>query len=863
MQNSEPIIEPIQPKKSFFGKLLKLFFWLIFTVLLLLITAVSLVFIYEDDVKEIIVSELNKNLNAEIRIDPKNIDLTILNTFPDCALQFKDITCMEAIKSNKRDTLLHAHILQLKFDVKDLWNKKYDIKKIRLSEAFCRLKISSKGKPNYIVWKESADTSKENDSLKFSLELIEFSDVRVSYHDLKDKFKTELVLNEVEFSGKFSDADYEMQSKGNLTINRIKSNKTDYLKSKNVKYNTSVLVSGDLYQINTCEVSLNKMNIEAVGRLIYGDSLSKMDVSFEGKNLDIQSVLSLLPESYKSNIKDYTSQGNFYASGTLKYQNTLDLNIDFGVTNTTIVYEPKNASATNLNAKGRYVSNKNSSLLELKNVSARLMNDAISGNLSISNFNDPFIDLDVVGTLDLQNLTQFWPIDTLSKLKGKIAFNSKIKSSVEELKKNILSENSVFDLEASISGLVIQFKTQQDSTNVNTCELKALNRSLEVKNLGIHKGKSDLLIDGTIQGAYNYIMDSKNQLKIYGNLKSKNIVIEDFIFNGNSNEDHKSEISIPDNINFVLDASIQNMSFGKFTSSNLAGNIELKNQKIFAENVTLQAMDGSAVIDALMDLSGKKLEVSMHGELKGINVSKLFTQLNNFNQETLKDNNIGGVLTSTIDFNGDWNRFLEPDLNSIKSTADIRIDQGRLTEFKPLESLSKFVDIKDLKNISFSNLQSRIEISKSVITIPKTAIKNSALNIDLWGTHSFDNKIDYHIQLLISELLAKKRKTNSDDEFGAVENDPDNRRSAFILMTGTVDEPVIKYDRKGLKQKIKEDIKQEKQNLKQILKEEFGLFKKDSIPKKDVKKSDQQFKLEKAQKDKTPNKNEEEDGEDF
>jgi hypothetical protein len=115
---------------------------------------------------------------------------------------------------------------------------------------------------------------------------------------------------------------------------------------------------------------------------------------------------------------------------------------------------------------------------------------------------------------------------------------------------------------------------------------------------------------------------------------------------------------------------------------------------------------------------------------------------------------------------------------------------------------------------------------------------------------------------LISELLAKKRKGSADEEFGLIENDPENRRSAFVLMTGTVDKPVIKYDRKGLKQKIKEDIKQEKQNLKQILKEEFGVFKKDSIKTKDVKKSDQTFKLEKEQPKKKKEEKEEED-EDF
>jgi hypothetical protein len=47
--------------------------------------SVSLVFIYEEEVVNLIIKELNKHLKTEVRIDPKNIDLTIVKSFPDCA----------------------------------------------------------------------------------------------------------------------------------------------------------------------------------------------------------------------------------------------------------------------------------------------------------------------------------------------------------------------------------------------------------------------------------------------------------------------------------------------------------------------------------------------------------------------------------------------------------------------------------------------------------------------------------------------------------------------------------------------------------------------------------------------------------
>ncbi|MBK6522031.1 MAG: AsmA family protein [Sphingobacteriaceae bacterium] len=395
-------------------------FWIAFILVILVITAISLVYIYEDDVKAIIIKELNKNLNAEIKLDPKDIDLTIVKTFPDCALEFKNIACMEAIKSEKRDTLVFAKSLQLKFDLKDLWNKKYDIKKIKMTDAFCRLKVNSKGKPNYIVWKDPStssglDTISSNDSLKFNLEQIEFVNVDMSYIDLEYKVRTQFNMKHVDLSGNFSDTDYELKGEGDLYLSKVSVNKTEYIKNKSVKYKAELQVRKDLYKIKTCDAHLNKMHIETNGMMVYGDSLSELDLAFKGMNLDIQSVLSLLPESQKDRIRDYKSEGNFYVNGKMKYKKDYSVNVDFGVSNTTVVYQPKDAKLTNLNAKGKFVSSKDQTLLELKNVSGDLISDHFYGDMALTNFNDPYLDLKVGGTLDLENFTKFWPIDTISK----------------------------------------------------------------------------------------------------------------------------------------------------------------------------------------------------------------------------------------------------------------------------------------------------------------------------------------------------------------------------------------------------------------------------------------------------------------
>jgi hypothetical protein len=850
-------------KRGFFSRLLRFFFFLSGTFILLIIAAISLVFIYEDEVKEAIISELNKNLAAEVKVKPENIELTILKTFPHCALQFNDIACMEVSKSKTRDTLFFTQTLQLKFNVSDLWNKQYHIKKISIDKGFARLKINNKGKPNYIIWKESpAKAAEKSEALSFSLDLIELKQLQLSYRNAKDQMAIQAHLNFISFSGAFQETAYQLSSKGQMHLQELTSGGINYISDKTIDYRAALDVEGNQYRFKDCKISLHQLNLKTAGEFTYDNTLQHLKLNFEGEKLNIRSVLSLLPSHYRNRINDYESKGSFYVNGGIEYHDQLKLDMQFGVEESDITYVPLQTTLTRLNTKGRLIILPDSTLFNLSGFSASLLNDEIKAEVKLSNFKKPYLSLQSSGRLNLANLMRFWPIDTLAFLKGSLEFNTVLQGKLSDLQKNVLQTDTRFDLDADIKRLVFQIKGQADSTAVETCNLAAHDRNVLVKNLGIVRGKSDLTINGSLTGVFNYLMDKTNALSISGSVKSKTLYMEDFIFGSSAASNTKSEVHLPDNLHFYVDAVFDRFYFGKFNASNVSGNLELKNNKLFAEGISLNTMNGNAQIDALMDMSKKNVEVSVQGKLNQLDVSELFLQLNNFNQQTLTEKNLGGVLTASVDFTGSWNRYLEPDLNAMTASADLRIVQGKLMDFKPLESLSKFVDIQDLKNIRFSDLNSRIDISKGVISIPKTVIKNSALNIDVWGKHTFNNEIDYHIQMLISELLAKKRKSK-EDEFGAVENDPDNRRSAFVLMTGTVDNPIIKYDRTGLKQKIKEDIKQEKQNLKQILKEEFGLFKKDSIKGKEVKKVDTEFKLEKESTPKKSKQNKEEEDDDF
>ena len=191
------------------------------------------------------------------------------------------------------------------------------------------------------------------------------------------------------------------------------------------------------------------------------------------------------------------------------------------------------------------------------------------------------------------------------------------------------------------------------------------------------------------------------------------------------------------------------------------------------------------------------------------------------------DKNVKGKLTATAQFVSTWSKDLHCNFNKIYARSNILIENGELLNFEPMLALSKYLKSADLKNIKFETLQNEIEISNQVIKIPSMEIKSSVMDLTASGTHSFENIVDYKLQLDLSQLLGRKVKAQN-SEFGTIEDDGLGRMRIFLSMKGPLANPKITYDRKAIEQKIVQEVKQEKQDLKKILNKEFGWFKKDT-----------------------------------
>ena len=85
--------------RKFWKYLRKFLFWIFFVCLFLLTTVTVLLHIYEDDIKQFAIDEINDHLKTDLEV--QSIELSLFHDFPRASLEFKNVLIRDAFEKQE------------------------------------------------------------------------------------------------------------------------------------------------------------------------------------------------------------------------------------------------------------------------------------------------------------------------------------------------------------------------------------------------------------------------------------------------------------------------------------------------------------------------------------------------------------------------------------------------------------------------------------------------------------------------------------------------------------------------------------------------------------------------------------------
>ena len=804
-------------------------------------TVVGLTYFYQEQIIQQFVARANEYLKTPVKV--RQITLSAFDKFPHMALTFEDLVIYEGIEGST-DTLLAARHLYCTINLLDLWRKNYTIREIHLVEGVLNLKIDENGQNNYTVFNAPARTSttnKQQQPLHFDIRKITLDRIRAQYEDVPARQHyvgfAEHLLAGLTIEG----AVYQTEIKGNLTTEKIALNQDIYFQNKPLKITASLSYddAAKSLLIRPSEVGVHGSAFLVQGAYKYPE----IDLAVEGKNTDIQTLVSLLPAQVANRLSAYRSKGEVYfnstVAGKIDGQNNPAITVNFGCKNATFYHPESKKSLTQVNLTGSFTNGKHrqasTSELSLNNIAGVLEGKQISGAFLLHNFTDQYIKVQAKGEIDINSALAFYPLPAIEDPSGTLVADFEVEGRVQDFQ-NISRRKEAVKSTGDISFKDIGFWLKGSALPYFDFNGDFLFREndLAISNFSGQVGNSHFLLNGFLKNIIPYLLTHDQAVRIDADLQSRFVDMDELLSGNRSTfqepsatvvqanwetetEAQKYQFSISPRLTLSFACDIAKLKFRRFRGENISGKLWVNNQTAEIRQMNVQTTGGIVKANGTIDARHPNaIHVSADTRFNGLDINDVFYVFQDFNQDFLTARHVKGKAFADVYWNMWFDRALV--LDEDKLTVDIlaTVKNGELNYFEPLQRLSKYVEEENLTHTRFAEVSNRIRIANRTIYIPSMQIHSNVSNITLQGTHTFDHHIDYHFQVPMRSLKTKAARTRQvriEQNFGAVEEG----KPTFLFLTakGTTADFKISYDMPAATEKVKTNWKEEKQELKE------------------------------------------------
>lgn len=777
------------------------------------------VFLYKDRIIQQFIREANKQLNTPITI--RKMDVSVLDHFPQLSIVFHDVYVEDSHPGQY--PLLTAKRISFQLNPVQVWQGDYTVQGMEIHDSETNLKINESGKNNYTIVKPRQGTGGAESPL-FALADVSIHNTIVNYTDLRILQDFTFTSDKLLASIRSSNDVYDIEADGDLTTVKLMISNNNYLGGKSFDIQSHLLYDdvNKHLTIHPSDLTLKSSRFSVKGT--YGwKERNLIDITTTGTDTDIQTLLSLLPESSAKRFDRYRSEGDVYFNARLRGEIAAKvspaISVDFGFNDATLFHPDYKTRIENATLKGSFstanVHDLRKAALSLKHVRGKLNKENFQANFVMRDFKDPAITLDFKGRVDAPAVFDFYPVEEVRYVSGAlvidIAFDGKI---------NLLKNKSTAQLVSTLGTI------EMDGVNLlygkNKIPLEKLrgnlqfnNNDLALSNVTGKLGDSDFLLNGFFKNIITFLLFENQPIGIETDLKAKYIDLNQLFalgYGDSNSEDDKDDFtfSLSKNVNLNFNCDIKSLRYKRFHGKLIQGDLLVKNQMAVSRNLSLKTMGGDLSLSGIVDAKNNKaIDVVSSLRLNGIQVDSVFYVFENFRQTFIQDKHLKGRATADVNLEMTLNQHLRLFPETLISDIGISISKGELNNFEPLKKLERYVGDEGLDKLRFSELKNDIHIENKQIYLPQMEVRSNITNIRISGTHTFDQRIDYR---LITPLR-RKRIVEAAAE-GAMEEDNQGNSRLFLKIVGTTDDYRILYDTDAVKKKIVSDLKQEVQELK-------------------------------------------------
>lgn len=824
-----------------FYKILKIVSILVISVIVILFSASLLM---QDKVTGLILKSINSNFST--RLEAGSTRLSLLRKFPRASFELKNVLVHSSpdfekslFKGTNTDTLLYAKSAWLDFRMTDLLKGVYTFTGITIKYGKLNLYTDTAAHYNFNISKP-ADKNHPGSRYSVNLNRINLSDVNVLYNDLNVNLFIQGNVKNGRLKSRINEKELDFEGNSDVLINQFRLKKFTMWQHVPARLQFGVTRNKKGYFFRKSTMTVENQDFVLTG---YVASDNYVDIVVKGNNIDISRMENYLPARYRKLASEYKPSGNLSLTYTVKGISSRRVDPHYDLTlslkNVHIEHLKSDYNIDRLSFTGNYNNGSRNasetSSFSVNDFKMRFGKADYLGSLTVSDFTDPKAGLMFRGTLYPGEIREFLNLKNVALTGGSIGFDLKFSGRIGKK-----SKYSLDDFLAIRSGSEIIFnsfglKLSDKPVDIENMSGKfTISETTSTRNFRFNLNGQEITLDCDLYNFPEWV--AGHQVRLEGSASVAASCIRPESYFGITGEKEKpsavrAPLVLPGDVNLEVAFNLDTLVYKKFCAERIKGTLSLKPKTVNFRAVAFNSQEGKVSGNGLVVQHPDK---SFTGRgsftVTGVNINESFKSFHNFGQSFLKAENIAGSLSGSVTLILPVDSMLNPMMRSLTAQGKFVITDGSLINFEPVKALSRFIRLSELENIKFDRLENDFFIRNNHFYLPQMDIRSSAVDLSVNGDHSFDNEYQYHVKMLLSELLSNKvrKNRNSSSEFDNVTDDGLGKTSLLLKIEGKGENAKVSYDMKAAGEQVKNNIRKEKESLKKILNEEYGWYGRDT-----------------------------------
>ncbi len=787
-------------------------------IVLLLLAAVLLPIIFKDDIRAAIDKEIAASVNANVYYNPDAFGVTLFKNFPNITASVGEFG-VAGINQFEGDTLLDVNNFEITLDIMSVISgDKIDIVSVRLDQPDIKIYVLEDGSANYDIIKDTgtAPETPEADTesgkpLEIGIRKWIINDANILYDDLSIPFYTILVGLNHEGTGDFGQDIFDMIT--TTTVDRF------YLGYDGDEYITSKSLSADItmamdlanmkFTFKENRVALNDFALGFNGFVSMPEEDIDMDITYAGKEIDLRSVLSLIPGVYLEYLDGITASGTVgfdgFVKGTYNEKSMPAITANFSVDNGKITYAdyPVPMEQIKISAAFDYPSaDLRESKFTVDNFEMSLDGEKLTASMLFQDFEDYYWDLKMNGGVDLEKVTKIIPLEGM-ELKGKIkaALNTSGRMSDLDAERY---EKLPASGSMSISGF--SFYSEEDlpqGFGIAEANMTFDPREVALTTFKGNAGRTDLNMDGKISNHLQYILGENESLVGNLNFTSSLVDVNEWMVETDSAAEETTSsdsatmelIRIPENIDFVLASRIDQIIYDNLNLKDFSGRLIIRDGAMTLEKVNFNMLDGYFEMNGLYN-SASALEKPVFDfdlQIKELSIASAFKSFTTVQMLAPVAEKMAGKFSTNFKIGGTLGEDMMPIYEDLAGAGLVNIAQASLKDIKILSAVSGLTKLD----------QGDGEVSIRDI-IMSTEIRGGRLhvepfNFNLWGRSAtvsgstgLDGSLQYAMMMNVPSGQVGASLNSAISSLTGMNNLISNSIDLTMGITGDYNDPKVK-----------------------------------------------------------------------